>query len=69
MVSQNCPGLQFQYYMGLTLFLLECIRDAWTGFSGMPKHNAALSYVYIVSSLLDRENSGAFSNVRPASQI
>jgi hypothetical protein len=66
-VSQNYSGLELHRYMGLTLFLFYRIRDAWKGFSGMPKHNAALSYVYIVSSMLDPDNSGAFSNVCPTS--
>jgi hypothetical protein len=68
-VRQNCSGFERQRYMGLTLFLFYHVRDAWKGFSGMPKHNAALSYVYIVSSLLDPDKSGAFSNVCPASYM
>lgn len=38
--------------MLLVIYASPYFRDAWKGFQGFPKNNAALAYVYIVQQLL-----------------
>ena len=66
-----------QFFFVLFLFLLflfffcfflwsffKFLRNAWKGYSGMPKQNAVLSYTYIVSTILTPDRNENVPNVR-----